>query len=204
MGEKEKQNPERDLIIKEAKEEAARIIKEAENTAEQIYGSSLEYLDDMLSEVNLIVLRSKELVRLQMESMMEEFDSKLDILAGHKQELLELLQEHTQGGQQPVKKGQYEIKIDEDYLARKTGYDVKIRNGAETKVESHKPAKAAYEIKIAPEWKERIDSMLAAGSEPVFEEPEPEPEEDDEDGFKASDFNLDDEYFSWLEEQEEK
>lgn len=200
---KEKETMEQDEIIKEAKKEAARIIKEAEDTAEQIYGSSLEYLDDMLSEVNLIVLRSKELMRLQMESMMEEFDSKLDILAGHKEELLELLHEHTNAGEKPVKKGQYEIKIDESYLPRKTGYEVKLKTGGETKVEEHKPAKAAYEIKIADEWKDRVENMLAASETPAFEEPEPEPlQEEDEEGFKASDFNLDDEYFSWLQEQE--
>lgn len=216
MVQKEKKETEEENIIKEAKEEAARIIKEAEDTARQIYGSSLEYVDDMLSEVNLIVLRSKELMRLQMESMLEEFDGKIDLLAGHKQELLEILREHTEEGKRPIKKGSYEIKIDESYLPKKTGYEIKIQNGTETKVEVHKPAKADYEIKIADEWKERIESMLAAANEPMFDELEPKavpeitvkeegkgqaPDEDGEEIFHAEDFNLDDEYFQWLEEK---
>lgn len=158
----------------EAKKEAARIIAEAREVAREIYGASLEYVDDMLSEVNLIVLRSKEMMRLQMESMMEEFDGKLDLLSGHKQEIFELLQEHTEEGKQPITKGQYEIRVD-------------------------KPVKASYEIKIAEEWKERVENMFP-------EEPEPpqEKEEEKEGVYSAEDFNLDEEYFSWLEEQKKE
>lgn len=203
MDEREKRGPEEEKLIKEARKEAAAIIKEAEDTARQIYGSSLEYVDDMLSEVNLIVLRSKELMRLQMESMLEEFDAKIDLLSGHKQELLELLREHTEEGQQPIKKGQYEIKVDESYLPRKTGYEVKIKDSSETKVEIHKPAKASYEIKIADEWKERVESMLEEANKPLEELLPPQPEEEEPEGeYSAADFNLDEEYFNWLEEQE--
>lgn len=194
-------------IIQEAKEEAARIIKEAEDVAGAIYGASLEYADDMLSEVNLTILRGKELMRLQMESILEEFDAKADILAGHKQELLELLQEHTNQGAKPIKKSQYEIKIDESYMPKKAGYEVKIKDGAETKVEAHKPAKAAYEIKIADEWKDRIENMLEAELVSIMKEPEPEPEPEEEAAegeYSAEDFDLDGEYFNWLEEKEEK
>ncbi|KSV59339.1 hypothetical protein [Acetivibrio ethanolgignens] len=166
MDEREKREAEEEKLIKEAREEAARIVKEAEDTARQIYGSSLEYVDDMLSEVNLIVLRSKELMRLQMESMLEEFDAKIDLLSGHKEELLELLREHTEEGRQPIKKGQ-------------------------------------YEIKIADEWKERVEGMLEGANRPLEELLPQQPEEEEPEGeYSAADFNLDEEYFNWLEEQE--
>lgn len=204
MGDKGKWEPEQELLIKQAEAEAARIIKNAEVVARQIYGYSLEYVDDMLAELNLYVLRSKEMMRLQMESMLEEFDAKVDLMAGHKAELLELLREHTENGQQPIRKGNYEIKIDESYRAKKAGYEVKIKNGTESKTEVHKPAKVAYEIKIADEWKERVESMLTEAKEEFKEPLPPEPEEEEIEGqFSAEDFNLDEEYFNWLEEKEE-
>lgn len=202
MDKRVKQETEEERILREAKEEGARIIKEAEDVAREIYGSSLEYVDDMLSEVNLIVLRGKEMMSAQMESILEEFDAKLDLISGHKQELLELLQEHTGEGQKPIKKGQYEIKVNEDYFPQKTGYEVKIKNGLETKTEVHKPAKASYEIKIADEWKERVESMLEEAGRPLEEPLLPEPEQEPEGEYSAADFNLDEEYFNWLEEQE--
>ena len=42
--------------------------------------------------------------------------------------------------------------------------------------------------------------MLAASEEPLLEEPNLDVPEEEEEGFKASDFDLDGEYFSWLEE----
>ncbi len=188
--------------IREAKEEAARIIREAENVAREIYGASLEYVDDMLSEVNLAVLRSKEQMRRQMEEMLAEFDAKLDIISGNKQELLELLREHTKEGTQPIKKGLYEIKVDEEYVPKRTSYEVKIQDGTKTKVEVHKPAREGFEVKVADAWRERVEDMLAAEEEDYIEEPVPELEEKEpEGGYRAEDFDLDEEYFAWLEEQ---
>lgn len=108
--------------IRDAKEEAARIIREAEEAARQIYGASLEYVDDMLSEVNLLVLRNKELMRQQMNQTLEEFDAKLELMSSHKMELLELLREHTKDGTQPIQKGQYEIKVNEAYFPKEPSH----------------------------------------------------------------------------------
>lgn len=162
---------ERDKILEEAKAEAAKILQEAKEGARQIYGASLEYAEDMLSEVNLIVLRGKELMRQQMEATLAEFDAKLDLLAGHKEELFTLLAEHTKEGEEPIKKAVYEIKVDEAYLPKEE-------------------AKSLYEIKIEDGEKK--------------ESGEDFDNEDLEGAYKASDFDLDGEYFAWLEEKENK
>lgn len=187
-------------IITDAKKRAAEIIKEAEEAARTIYASSLEYVDDMLAEVELVVLRAKENMRLQSEIMLLDFDARIDTINQHKQELLELLQEVSANGQRPMKKASYNIKIDEDYMPRKQSYEVKSYTVNGESRELHKSAKASYEIKIADEWKSRVDEMLAASEEPLLEEPNLDVPEEEEEGFKASDFDLDGEYFSWLEE----
>ena len=188
-------------IIAEARKRADAIIKEAEEVARIIYASSLEYVDDMLAEVELVALRTKENMRLQSEMMLQEFDSRIDMIGLHKQELLEMLQELSSDGQRPMKKASYSIKIDDSYMPRKQSYEVRSHDARGENVEVHKPVKAAYEIKIADEWKSRVDEMLAAAEEPLQDEPRlPELEEEEEEGFKASDFDLDGEYFSWLEE----
>ncbi len=190
-------------IIEDAKKRADTIVREAEEAARVIYASSLEYVDDMLAEVQLIAMRAKENMRIQNEMMMGEFDSRINMIEEHKQQLLEMLQSLSENGQRPMKKASYNIKVDEAYMPRKQEYAVKTKGAAGEGLEVHKPAKAAYEIKIADEWKERVESMLEASKEPFPEEPElPEPEqEEEEEGFKASDFDLDGEYFSWLEEE---
>ncbi len=191
-------------IIDDAKKRADAIVKEAEEAARTIYASSLEYVDDMLAEVELIALRAKESMRIQSEAMMEEFDSHINLIEQHKQELLGQLQELSENGQRPMKKASYDIKIDEAYIPRKQSYEVKTKGAAGEGVEVHKPAKAAYEIKIADEWKDRVEAMLEGTDNNFQEELElPEPEEEEEEGFKASDFDLDGEYFSWLEDGEE-
>ncbi len=194
-------------IIDDAKKRADAIIKEAEEVARVIYVSSLEYVDDMLAEVQLIALRAKESMRIQNEVMMEEFDSRINIVEEHKQQLLEMLQSLSENGQRPMKKASYNIKVDEAYLPRKQEYAVRTKGAAGEGLEVHKPAKAAYEIKIADEWKDRVEAMLENSGELIPEEPEPpkvEVTEEEEEGFKASDFDLDGEYFSWLEEEAQK
>lgn len=192
-------------IIDEAKKKADRIVKEAEETARIIYASSLEYVDDMLAEVELIALRAKESMRIQSEAMLEEFDMRINIIEQHKQELLVQLQELSANGQRPIKKASYDIKIDEAYIPRKQGYEVKMNNAGGQSVEAHRPAKQPYEIKIADEWKGRVEEILAASQEPLPEEAEfPDFDEEEEEGFKASDFDLDAEYFAWLEEERAK
>lgn len=192
-------------IIEEAKKKADEIVKEAEEAARTIYAASLEYVDDMLAEVELVALRAKENMRLQSEAMLGEFDARIDTIGQHKQELLEMLQELSANGQRPMKKASYSIKIDEAYIPRKQSYEIKTHDENGENVEVHKSVKASYEIKIADEWKSRVDEMLAATQEPLQEEPElPEPDEEEEEGFKASDFDLDGEYFSWLEEENKK
>lgn len=192
-------------MIEAAKKRADEIIKEAEEAARTIYASSLEYVDDMLAEVELVALRAKENMRLQSEAMLEEFDTRIDTIGQHKQELLELLQELSANGQRPMKKASYNIKVDEAYIPRKQSYEVKSHDADGANVEVHKAAKATYEIKIADEWKDRVEEMLAASKEPLPEEPElPEIDDEEEEGFKASDFDLDGEYFSWLEESEKR
>lgn len=194
-------------IINDAKKRADAIVKEAEEAARIIYASSLEYVDDMLAEVQLIALRAKENMRIQNEVMMEEFDSRINLIEEHKQQLLEMLQSLSENGQRPIKKASYNIKVDEAYLPRKQEYAVKTKGAAGEGVEVHKPAKAAYEIKIADEWKDRVEAMLESSGEPIPEEPESpkvEETEEEEEGFKASDFDLDGEYFSWLEEEKQK
>ena len=189
-------------IIDEAKKRADAIIKEAEEAARIIYVSSLEYVDDMLAEVELVVLRAKENMRIQNEVMMEEFDSRINLIGDHKQQLLEMLQALSENGQRPTKKASYSIRVDDTYLPKKQGYTVKTKGAAGEGEQVHKPAKAAYEIKIADEWKGRVEEMLNESQKPVLEETKPvEVEEEEEEGFKASDFDLDAEYFSWLEEE---
>lgn len=187
-------------ILDDAKRQADAIVQEAEEAARTIYASSLEYVDDMLAEVELIALRAKESMRIQSEVMLEEFEMRINLIEQHKKELLEMLQELSENGQRPMKKASYDIRIDEAYIPRKQSYAVKTNDAAGESVELHKPAKQPYEIKIADEWKGRVEEMLAASEEPLPEEPEPPETEGEEEGFKASDFDLDAEYFSWLEE----
>lgn len=194
-------------IIKNARKKAEQIIVEAEEVSRQIYASSLEYVDDMLTEVNIAALRAKENMRMAMEQMLEEFDIKISIIEQNKTEILEQLREMSENGNRPVKKAQYEIKIDEAYIPKqsfqiKTGID-----GEEKKEEVHRSAKQSFEIKIADEWKDRIESLSAITQEPeIIKPPEPEiePEPEEEEGFRAEDFDLDSEYFAWLEEDRKK
>lgn len=191
-------------IIDEAKKRADAIIKEAEETARIIYVSSLEYVDDMLAEVELVALRAKESMRIQNETAMGELDSRINLIGEHKQQLLEMLQALSENGQRPMKKASYNIRIDETYLPKKQGYTVKLKGSAGDSSEVHKPAKMPYEIKIADEWKGRVEEMLNESQETLIEEPIPQKiEEEEEEGFKASDFDLDAEYFSWLQEEEQ-
>ena len=81
---------------------------------------------------------------------------------------------------------------------------MKLKGSAGDSSEVHKPAKMPYEIKIADEWKGRVEEMLNESQETLIEEPTPQKiEEEEEEGFKASDFDLDAEYFSWLQEEEQ-
>lgn len=189
-------------IIDEAKKRADAIIKEAEENARIIYVSSLEYVDDMLAEVELVALRAKESMRIQNEMTMGELDSRINLIREHKHQLLEMLQALSENGQRPMKKASYNIRIDEEYLSKKQGYTVKLKGSAGDGSEAHKPAKMPYEIKIADEWKGRVEEMLDESQMPLIEEPiSQKNEEEEEEGFKASDFDLDAEYFSWLQEE---
>ncbi len=192
-------------IIEAAKKQADQIIKEAEDVARTIYAASLEYVDDMLAEVELVALRAKESMRVQYEFMMEEFDTRINIIGEHKKELLCQMQELSANGQRPMKKASYNIKIDESYIPKKQSYAVKSNNANGTSVEVHKPAKASYEIKVSDAWKQRVEETTAASQNSEPEETKiPFEEEEEEEGFKASDFDLDAEYFAWLEEEKRK
>ncbi len=172
-------------IIEEAEKKAAQIIKDAEAKVEEIYRASLEYVDDMLTEVNIATLRAKESIRELMEAVLEDFDSKVDSIEKDKLELIEQLRAVNENYGRPVKQSNYKIRIDKAYI------------------EKQSVKKQPFEIKIAEEWKDRIDSMLKEREGGVFlEEPSklPEEEEEPEEGFKASDFDLDNEYFMWKEE----
>lgn len=193
------ENQKEKQIIEDAKKQADSMIREAEEAARTIYASSLEYVDDMLIEVELITLRAKENMRIQSQAMLEEFDTHVNLIEQHKQELLDMLHELSENRQGPLKKASYDIKIDEAYIPRKQVYAVKINDAGGERAEIHKPAKQSYEIKIADEWKGRAEEALAA-SEELF----PEPDEEEAEGFKASDFDLDGEYFTWLEEKKKK
>ncbi|MCR5792768.1 MAG: hypothetical protein K6G65_06335 [Lachnospiraceae bacterium] len=192
------------IMMEDAKKKAAKIVAEAEECAREIYGSSLQYVDDMLSEVSIIAQRAKESMRKECEDMLELMQIRIDTIEQNRQELLEQLQQVTENNEKPLHKERPQIKVDESYGARRKAYEVKIQDGAETKVEAHKPAKASYEIKIADEWKDRVEAMMNEANEPYIPEPEPEPEPEEDDGnFKSSDFDLDGEYFAWLDENEE-
>lgn len=186
-------------LLSDAKRRAQQIIKDAEDEARALYGASLEYVDDMLSEVSLMVLRAKEDMRKQCDALLAEFDKRAECVNEQKNTILEQINLMSQNGQRPVKKAKYEIKVDEAYFPKQE-YTVKSNDSSGEKSQTYKPAKQPYEIKIADEWKDRIESML---DEPLpYEEPiieQPEPEEEEEDGYKASDFDLDAEYFSWLD-----
>ena len=190
-------------LLSDAKKKAAQIIKDAEDEARAVYGASLEYVDDMLSEVSLVVLRAKEEMKKYCEELLLEFDRKAERIDEQKNTIMEQLKVASENGNRPVKKVNYEIKVDESYFPKRE-YTVKSNDGSGVKTETYKPAKQPFEIKIADEWKDRIESMLMEEQqyeEPVIEEPEPEEEEE---GYQASDFDLDAEYFSWLNEQDKK
>lgn len=192
-------------IIEAAKQRADEIVKEAEDIARTIYAASLEYVDDMLAEVELVALRAKESMRIQHEFMMEEFNTQINIIGQHKKELLCQLQELSENGQKPMKKASYNIKIDESYIPRKQSYAVKSSGVNGETVEVHKSDKMPYEIKVSDKWKQRVDEMTQVSENSLLEEPKlPEIELDEEEGFKASDFDLDAEYFAWLEEEKKK
>lgn len=65
--------------------------------------------------------------------------------------------------------------------------------------------KVNYEIKVSDEWKNQVDHMFDEPSIP-YEKETVENEtmelEEEDDRFKATDFDLDNEYFTWLEEKE--
>ena len=190
-------------LLDDAKKKAAQIIKDAEDEARAVYGASLEYVDDMLSEVSLAVLRAKEDMKKYCDELLLEFDQKAERIEEHKNIIMEQLKVASENGNRPVKKAKYDIKVDEAYLPKQE-YVVKANDGTGEKLETYKPAKQPYEIKVAEEWKDKIETMLS--EEPIYEEPvveEPEPEEEEE-GYQAGDFDLDAEYFSWLNEEDTK
>lgn len=191
-------------VVREAKKQAEMILRQAEENAREIHGSSLFYVDDMLAEVSLAAKRARESVRIIMEQTMEDLNRTIDIIEANQKEILEDLREMSENGNRPVRRADYEIKIDENYRP-KQGYQVKINDSEEERVAEYRPAKQPYEIKIADEWKDRIEKMLENTEQPYEEElPEPEPEEEEEEeGFKASDFDLDAEYFDWLSQKDE-
>lgn len=191
-------------IIESAKQRADEIVREAEDIARTIYAASLEYVDDMLAEVELVALRAKESMRIQHEFMIDEFNTQINIISQHKKELLCQLQELSENGQRPVKKASYNIKIDETYIPRKQSYAVKSNGANGQTVEVHKSDKVAYEIKVADKWKQRVDEMTAVLEHSLLEQPKLPEIELEEEGFKASDFDLDAEYFAWLEEEKQK
>lgn len=194
-------------IVDDAKRQAGEILEDAKKQSDIMYASSLEYVDDMLSEVELVALRAKESARIIMKEMLEEFDYKLDVINRDKEELLKQLQDLSADGIRPAKKQAYDIKVDESYF-KKAGYEIKTSKEGAIQAEVRKPAKQPYEIKIADEWKDRIAKMEEEQErflrEPKAEKvPEPEkPVEEPEEGFQADDFDLDAEYFSWLSEEE--
>ncbi len=186
--------------IEEAKKEAAAIIKEAEECAREIHGASLEYVDEMLAEVSLAAKRAKESIRIIMEQAMEDLDLKINIIEANQKEILEDLRDFSQNGSRPIRRANYEIKIDENYLPKQE-YQIKIQDGKEEKRETIRPAKQPFEIKIADDWKDRIEHMLEEQnklySEPEIKKEEKEPEDT---SYKTSDFDLDGEYFNWLKD----
>ena len=156
--------------IEDAKRKASEIVKEAEDCAREIHVASLLYVDEMLEQISLAAKSARESIEIIMDQAMEDLNQKIDRIEANKIEILEDLRKLSENGTKPIKKGN-------------------------------------YEIKIADEWKDRIEHML--------EEPEPtiinnkpeiknEETELEEDGFKASDFDLDNEYFSWLEEKKQE
>lgn len=195
---------ESEMLLEDAKKKSAQIIKDAEDEARKIYGASLEYVDDMLSEVSLVVLRAKEEMRKYCEELLQEFDNKAERIESHKRTIMEQIQEVSEHGNKPIKKVNYNIKVDESYFPKKE-FSIKANDGSGEKIETHKPPKQPFEIKIADEWKDKIEGMVT--DELSYEEPieEPEPEEEEaEEGFRAEDFDLDGEYFDWLNEKKEK
>ncbi|MEG2774058.1 MAG: hypothetical protein RR906_01480, partial [Acetivibrio sp.] len=136
--------------------------------------------------------------------------------------------ELSENGKNPIRKANYAIKVDEAYIPKQS-YSIKIKDGAEEKVEVHRPAKVPFEIKVADEWKDRVETMLEEQnlllSEAVedmtkdlqqeedgetdeieeiegIEEIEEKGNSEDIEGFKPEDFDLDEEYFMWLSETE--
>lgn len=194
---------ESEMLLEDAKKKSSQMIKDAEDEARKIYGASLEYVDDMLSEVSLAVLRAKEEMRKYCEELLQEFDNKAERIESHKRAIMEQIEEVSEHGNKPVKKANYSIKVDESYFPKKE-YTIKANDGSGEKIDTYKPAKQPFEIKIADEWKDRVEEMLT--EEPYYEEPpiEESMPEVEEEGFKAEDFDLDGEYFDWLNEKTEK
>lgn len=192
-------------IIEDAKAEAAAIIRQAEECAREIHAASLQYVDDMLLEISLAAKRAKENMRIIMEQVLEDLDQKIDIIESNKIEIFEDLKDFTENGTRPIRKAHYEIKVDESYIPKQS-YRIKMTDGREEQVETVKPAKQPFEIKIADEWKGRIE-QLAVEQNQFCAEPEIKTEEKDaepeavEEGFQAADFDLDREYFNWLEDK---
>lgn len=187
-------------IIEEAQRKADAIIKNAQECANEIYGASLLYVDDMLTEVGLAAKKARASVTIIMNQVLEDLDRSINIIEDNKNEILKDLNELSENGTRPIVKANYEIKID-DFYVPKQAYDVKITDGVNEETEHYKPAKQPFEIKVAEEWKSQVEEMNL--------EPLPvldlsgiieEEKEEEKEGYSSSDFDLDSEYFNWLEE----
>lgn len=178
-----------------AKKQAEAIIKEALEFQDQVRGASLLYVDDMLAEVSLVAKRAKESIRIIMQQALEDFDQKIDMIECNQKEILEDLRELSENGTRPIRKADYDIRVDEAYQ-KKVAYDIKIHKEDGIQTESVKPAKQPYEIKVAKEWQARVAKLEEEPEQPVIEKIE---EDSDNTGFQTSDFDLDQEYFEWLE-----
>lgn len=216
-------------IIRNAKKQAEKILMDAQKSADATYTSSLEYVDDMLSELNLVTLRAKESMKNLMQELLEQFDKEIDMIHQNKQEILEDLRDMSDHKQERTSRAKFDIKINESYFIKRP-YDVKLsENGHETS-EIHKAAKQSFEIKVAEEWRERIEQLSKEreiAEEEMGEPPETEPPrimltekedlfeetktgvdagtlEETEAGYHPDDFNLDAEYFNWLKENREE
>lgn len=207
-------------IIEEANKKAEKIAKDAVQYRRQIQSASLEYVDDMLLEVSIAAKKAKENIRIIFERTMEDLDERINQIEADRQKIIEdlnLLSEygirpqirdgsiagtHSEMKAEPVNKTEKKMEDKENPVLTQA-YEIRIRDGAGEKKEVYRPAKQPYEIKIAEEWKERIESMY----EPLKieeEEPPAEEEEEIEEGFSAADFDLDSEYFNWLESKEDR
>lgn len=211
-------------IIKNAKKQAEKIIMDAQMSADATYASSLQYVDDMLSELNLVTLRAKDSMKKMMEELLEQFDKEIDMIHQNKLEILEDLRDMSENNRQRLSRPQYEIKINEAYFQRRP-YEIQVPANGREALETRKAAKQSFEIKVAEEWRERIEQLSREReieeeedvkafqeSAPIRlpeliaddkeSEPAAEGSAEEELGYKANDFDLDAEYFNWLKESE--